>query len=688
MGEALNVGSSDITERKQLEEKMHESEQRFRAMLDALPTAIYLTDAEGLLTYYNPAAVEFSGHVPELGTAQWCVSWKLYYPDGTPMPHSECPMAIALKEGRSIRGEEAIAERPDGKRIWFVPYPTLLRDSGGQIVGGINMLVDITERKLAEKTRAHLAALVESSDDAIISKSLQGIITTWNRGAEKLFGYTAEEAIDKSITMLIPPEWIHEETQILASIKSGERVDHYETVRQRKDGTHVDISLTISPIRGETGQIIGASKIARDISERKRIEQELSEYARKQDALYELVDQLHHTSSLDHAYHAAMEAIFRGLQCHRAAILLFDDTGVMRFVAWRGLSDDYRKATEGHSPWKPDTINPEAVTINDVNTADLNASLKDVIRAEGIGSLAFIPLVTGEQLIGKFMVYFDWPHVFSKRELELSLVIAHQLAFSIARTGAEGKLRESREQLQMLNETLEQKVKERTAEVRKLASELIRAEHRERHRISQILHDDLQQRLFAVQMQMTFLRDGIANTGTSVLEEFAAINEQFSEITQLTRHLSVDLSPPILHSEGLAQAIHWLSSQMNEQYDFSVNLSAEEPFAIPDRDLQVLLYNCIRELLFNIVKHAGVNQAWITLKRNNGDLQIEVRDEGKGFNIAGLEQQNGKRVNKSFGLPTLRYRLSVLGGHMDVQSQPATGTCVTLTIPVYSNGTE
>jgi PAS domain S-box-containing protein len=682
MSESLNILSTDITERKQLKGKMHESEQRFRAMLDALPTAIYITDAKGLLTYYNPAAVEFSGHVPELGTAQWCVSWKLYYPDGTPMPHSECPMAIALKEGRLIRGAEAIAERPDGKRIWFVPYPTPLRDSGGRIVAGINMLVDITERKLAEKTRAHLAAIVESSDDAIVSKTLQGIITTWNRGAEKLFGYTAEEAIDKSITMLIPPEWIHEETQILDSIKRGERVDHYETVRQRKDGTYVDISLTVSPIRGETGQIIGASKIARDISERKRIEQELIEYARKQDALYELVDRLHHTSSLDHAYHAAMDAIFRALQCHRASILLFDDTGVMRFVAWRGLSEDYRKATEGHSPWKPDTINPEVVCINDVNTADISAALKDVIRAEGIGSLAFIPLVTSGRLLGKFMVYFDWPHVFSKGELELSLVIAHHVAFSIDRTGAEGKLRESREQLQMLNETLEQRVKERTAEVRKLASELTRAEHRERHRISQVLHDDLQQRLYAIQMQMSFLRDGIANTETSLLEEFEAISNQFSEITQLTRHLSIDLSPPILHNEGLAQAIHWLSSQMNEQYELSVNLSAEEPFTIPDRDLQVLLYNCIRELLFNIVKHAGVKQAWVELKRNNGDLQIEVRDEGKGFHIAGL----GKSVHKSFGLPTLRYRLSVLGGHMHVQSQPATGTCVTLTIPVHSNG--
>jgi len=151
--------------------ELRESERRFRAMIDALPMAIYTTDAEGRITHFNPAAVEFSGRAIELGTDRWCVSWKLYHADGTPMPHGECPMAIALKVGRAVRGEEAIMERPDGTRRWFAPYPTPLRDSEGRIVGGINMLVDITERKQAEMTTASLAAIVESSDDAIISKT-------------------------------------------------------------------------------------------------------------------------------------------------------------------------------------------------------------------------------------------------------------------------------------------------------------------------------------------------------------------------------------------------------------------------------------------------------------------------------------------------------------------------------------
>lgn len=134
----------DITERKQ-------DERRFREMIDSLPAAIYTTDAEGRITHFNPAAAAFAGRELELGTDEWCVTWRLFHPDGTPMPHDQCPMAVALKEGRTIRDAEAIAERPDGTRVWFTPYPTVLRDDDGRIVGAINMLVDITERKRAEQ---------------------------------------------------------------------------------------------------------------------------------------------------------------------------------------------------------------------------------------------------------------------------------------------------------------------------------------------------------------------------------------------------------------------------------------------------------------------------------------------------------------------------------------------------------
>jgi len=244
----------------------------FLAMLDALPAAVYTTDAEGRLTYFNSACVELSGRVPNLGTDEWCVTWKLFHPDGTPLPHAECPMAVALKERRCVRGAQAIAERPDGSRVWFEPYPTPLFDSAGNLVGGINMLVDITDRKETDAARALLAAIVETSDDAIITKDLDGVITSWNQSAERLFGYRAEEAVGQPITILIPPERLQEEPEILSRLRRGERVDHFETVRVGKKGQRLDISLTISPVTDASGRIVGISKIARDITERKRAE--------------------------------------------------------------------------------------------------------------------------------------------------------------------------------------------------------------------------------------------------------------------------------------------------------------------------------------------------------------------------------------------------------------------------------
>lgn len=140
----------DVSERQRMHEALKASEARLRELLEALPAAVYTTDAEGRITFYNAAAVEMAGRTPQLGSDQWCVTWRLYWPDGKPMRHDECPMAVALKEGRAVRGGEAIAERPDGTRVPFIPYPTPLRDANGKVIGAINMLVDITPRKQAE----------------------------------------------------------------------------------------------------------------------------------------------------------------------------------------------------------------------------------------------------------------------------------------------------------------------------------------------------------------------------------------------------------------------------------------------------------------------------------------------------------------------------------------------------------
>jgi PAS domain S-box-containing protein len=243
-------------------------------ILEALPEPIYTTDASGRITFYNSAAAAMWGVRPELGKSEFCGSWKLYRTDGTPLPHDECPMAIALKEQRPNRGLEAVAERPDGTRIPFLAFPTPLFDVAGNLIGAVNMLVDLTDLAVADEAAQRFAAIVESSDDAILAKDLNGTIISWNPGAERLFGYTAAEAVGKPVAMLIPLDRHNEEPEILRRIRRGERIDHYETIRRRKDGSLIEISLCVSPIRSRDGKVIGASKIARDITERKRAEEQ------------------------------------------------------------------------------------------------------------------------------------------------------------------------------------------------------------------------------------------------------------------------------------------------------------------------------------------------------------------------------------------------------------------------------
>jgi PAS domain S-box-containing protein len=398
----MNVVESPTSSRRG-SRKASEVGEQDRDLMEALGVAVYTTDAAGIITYYNQAAVELWGRRPEIGKDEWCGSWKIYHLDGTTiMPHGECPMAICLKENRPVRGVEAIAERPDGTRVYFQPFPTPLLDDTGKLVGAINVLVDITDRKLteqalresksqlsvamsagqmgswewriadntvswsealeqihglqpgtfagtldafladvhpdertsvqetisqslesgtheieyriirpdgqlrwvlgrgqlvrdangapsrmvgvcmditerkqAELAAVRLAAIVESSDDAIIGKDLDGLITSWNAGAERMYGYSADDAIGRSVRIIIPPDRQHEEDEVLSRIRNGEYVEHFQTMRRRKDGTEVYISLSVSPIRDRSGKIVGASKIARDISEVKRSEEAL-----------------------------------------------------------------------------------------------------------------------------------------------------------------------------------------------------------------------------------------------------------------------------------------------------------------------------------------------------------------------------------------------------------------------------
>ena len=376
--------------------------ESWRQLLEALPAAVYTTDASGRITFFNGAAVELAGRRPELGGGLWCVSWRLCRSDGTPLPHDECPMAIALREDRPVRGVEVIAERPDGTRINLLPHPTPLHDSSGALVGAVNVLVDITERKHAEEVNRQLNETLEQrveqrsqvirqaftelraseerfrllvqgvADYAIFMLDPNGFVTNWNAGAARIKGYTAEEIVGHHFSRFYPEE-DQQRRSPQTALETARRTGKYEAEgwRVRKDGTRFWANVVIDAIHDGTGQLIGFAKITRDLTERRAAEEQLRQ-AQKMEAIGQL------TGGVAHDFNNLLTAIIGNLEM-LATVLPAGDPG-RRYAegALRAASRGSRLTEHLLAFSRRQEIRPEIVSVNDLLRENLMLSQKTV----------------------------------------------------------------------------------------------------------------------------------------------------------------------------------------------------------------------------------------------------------------------------------------------------------------------
>lgn len=251
-------------------------------LYEQLPVAVYAHDKEGKLVYYNPPAADLWGIRPSLDSLDWLSQWQADDLLGRPLSLADMS-GFGAKGNRPGHAEkkEASIRLANGQTRRFLISPETLFDESGKPEGIVNTLVDITDGVVNHNMEAMLAAIVQSSGDAIISKTLDGVITSWNHTAELMFGYTAREAIGQHISIVIPDGLLHEQTELLSKVTAGETVENYESTRLRKGGAIIPVSLTISPIRNSGGKIIGASKSARDISKQKQLEEQQRRYTEK-----------------------------------------------------------------------------------------------------------------------------------------------------------------------------------------------------------------------------------------------------------------------------------------------------------------------------------------------------------------------------------------------------------------------
>jgi PAS domain S-box-containing protein len=480
---------------------------------------------------------------------------------------------------------------------------------------------DIKEHKSAERQMRELVAIVESSDDAILSKTLEGIITSWNKGAERLFGYRAEEIIGEPVARLIPEDLLEEEVQILARLRGGERIDHYETMRRCKDGRLVDVSLTISPIRDGSGRIIGASKIARDITEQKKAEQSLRE---SQARFAGIID-----SAMD-------------------AIISIDET--QRVVLFNAAAERMFGCAAAEALGQPlDQFIP--VRLRAAHCAHVHAFGSAGVTSRAMGKLGDL---TALRANGR---EFQIEASISQTEVNGAKLFTVILRDITERKEAEEALSRSEGQL------------------RALAARLQQAREEEAIRIARELHDQLGRCLTTIKMDLTLIEQMVsgqltAETIRSIHEKTQLMLEAIDETVHVVRKISTELRPGILDDLGLAAAIEWQAKDFQRRSGVSCILNIPEEDVDVSREQATAVFRIFQEILTNVARHSKAGKVWVYLDVQDGMLALEVEDDGVGISPEALGQP------EALGLLGMRERAAIFGGHVEIAGIPGKGTTV------------
>ena len=512
---------------------------------------------------------------------------------------------------------------------------------------------DVSERTLARRAGDLLAAIVDSSDDAIISKTLDGVITSWNKSAERLFGYTREEAMGQHITLIIPEDRRDEEAKIVGRLRRGERVDHFETVRVRKDGTLLDLSLTISPVKDAAGRVVGASKVAREITDRKQAEQALAERARLLDLSNDAI--------------LVRDAADRITYWNQSASALY---GFSRGEAVGRVSHELFR-TEFPEPLERIT---EALHQDNRWTGELIHRHKD-----------------GSRIVVASRWTLDRDKGGNRnRVLETNNDITQQKR-------SEKALRESEERLRTLSDGLEVQVRARTQELeqrnaeilqqseqlRELSNRLLKTQDDERRRIARELHDSAGQLITVLGMNLAGIAQRVGQNPSlsETVEDTQNLVQQLSREIRTTSYL---LHPPLLDENGLSQAIHWYMQGLKERSDLDIELSIPENFGRLPADLELTIFRIVQEGLTNIHRHSGSKTATIGLSRSADSVLLRIEDHGNGISPEKLVAIRAQRTG--VGITGMRERVRHLQGVMDIQSN-GTGATISVTFPVPATPT-
>ena len=585
---------------------------------DVFPAMIWVADPNGLPTYFNRSWLDFTGRKfeEELGNG-----WK----DGIhPEDVRRCLELYhsAIQSKRPFKLECRL-RRADGEYRWVLNEAAPRFDEKGTLQGYVGSAMDITEQKNFEESSARLAAVVQSSDDAIITKDLNGIINSWNISAERIFGYTEAEAIGKPITMLIPPELQAEETEILARLRSGQRIDHFETVRVSKSGERILISLTVSPVKDATGKIVAASKVARDVTQTRKVEQALKESEEWMRFCLEAAHvgtwhwdlgsgQVRWSENMERI-HGLPPGSFQGR---------FDSN-------WEGIPDQDRQLIH--------QAIDQALHGNGNFFAEYRQKRSD-------GTYAWLE--------AHGQVLYD-----ASKKPQAMMGVCRDIS---ERKAAEAALRNAHEQL-------EARVKERTAELdraqqglRTLSARLLRMQDDERRKIARELHDTAGQLLVALNLTLVPVEEALKSDDSELAKEVTASLKLVDELSRDLRTMSHLLHPPLLDEAGLHSAVRWYVEGFAERSKINVELQLDPSVGRLPSELETAIFRIVQECLTNIHRHSESHSAKIAIDRTPSEVRLEICDRGKGM--------SAPAPRAGVGIQGMRERVRQLGGMLEIES--------------------
>ena len=629
----------DLTQSERADEALRRSEERYRTLFNLGPVAIYSIDTSGVIQEFNRRAAELWGREPALGDTdqRFCGSFKMFRPDGSFMPHAQCPMAeVVSGKITAAHDAEVLIERPDGSRVIVLVNIRPLKNDRGEVIGAINCFYDITERKRAETAASRLAAVVQSSHDAIVAKDLNGIITDWNQSAERIFGYGPKEIIGKSVLTLIPKDRHSEEQDILKRIRRGELVDHYETVRRRKDGTLINVSLTISPVKDLNGKIIGISKIVRDITRQKRAEQRLAEQSRLLDLSNEAIlvrdpqNRITYWNDGANELYGYLPEEALGKVTHKLLRTEFPES----------LKSIYKKL-ERDDRWSGELVHKRKDGTKVVVMSHW------ALDRDGHGRSAFV-LETNADIT-------------QRKQTEAALQRSKEML--------EKLVQQRTKALRVANAELENEISRRKG----LEGQILEISDREQERLGQELHDGLCQQLTAIGFlaRATALR--LKNHRVVQTDDLEKIAKLINASVMDARNIARDLHKEEIDAAGFLPALEHLADR--QIWKTSCRLDLRTEVNIEDDNVASQLYRILREALINANKHARATQIVLEVRRLKNHLVFSVTDNGVGFN-------NKTNTGHGLGFPIMKYRAESIGARLELESPKKRGARVACYLPL------